>query len=77
MHIRHADAADDTANNSDKTLIGAADEEVFEMRAAIELFFGRAVDRAALVPGEADNGGGREHIRIHHPMPVVGHKPDG
>lgn len=76
MHICHADAADDAADNSNKSLVGAANEEVFEVRAAIELFFGRAVDRASFVPGEADYGGGRKHVGINHAMSIVGHKTD-
>ncbi len=74
MPIRHADARDDAANDADKALVRAADKEIVEVRSAINLFVGRAVDRTAVVPGEADNRGRSEHIGVEHAMTILGHK---
>ena len=47
--VGHRDAAGDAADDADQALVGAADEEVVEMRAAAELLVRRAVDRAVFV----------------------------
>ena len=49
MPVGHRDAAGDAADDADEALVGAADEQVFEMRAAVELLFRRAVDGAVVV----------------------------
>ena len=56
MAVRHRDAAGDAADDADEALVGAADEQVLQVRGAVELLVGRAVDRAVVVAGEADDG---------------------
>jgi uncharacterized protein YjbJ (UPF0337 family) len=56
--VRHRDAAGDAADDADQSLVGAADEEVGEVRAAVEVFFRRTVDGAVLMAGEADDRDG-------------------
>ena len=51
--VGHRDAADDGADDADKALIGAADEQVFQVRGAVPLLFRRAVHGAVFVAGEA------------------------
>ena len=71
------DAADHRADDADEALVGAADEQVLQVRRAVELLFGRAVDRAVLVPGEAANRRRREHVGVDHAAAEVGHEAHG
>ena len=40
MSIGHRDAADDRPDDADKTLIGAADKQILQVRRAVPLFSG-------------------------------------
>ena len=71
VHIRHADAAGDGADDAHEPLVGAADEEVVEVGAAVELLLRRAVDGAVVVAGEADDCRRGEHIGVDDPSSVV------
>lgn len=58
MHVRHADAIDDAADDADEALVGAADKEIAEMAGcAVEfLLRGAAINGTIIVPGEAADG---------------------
>ena len=75
MHVRHADAADNAADDANETLIGTTNKKIVQVRTAVELFFGCAVDRAALVAREAHDRGRREHVGVDHTTAVIGNKP--
>jgi len=72
MPIRHTNAAGDRANDADEALVGAADEEVLQMRHAVNLFVRRAVDGAVVVAGEANDRRRRKHIGVDNMPTVIG-----
>ena len=51
--IRNRDSADDGADDADHPLIGAADKEVFKVRASVVFFVRCSVNRAVFPAGKA------------------------
>ena len=49
MAIRHRNPARDAADDAHEALIGSADEKILEVRDAVELLVGRAVDGPIVV----------------------------
>ena len=76
MPIRHADAADDGAHDSNEPLIGSAQEHVGQVGCAVELFIRSAVNCAVVVPREPADCLGREDVGVDHVRSEIWHKPD-
>src|SRR3954464_4524428 len=76
MLVRHRDAAHDAADNADETLVSAADEEVLQVCAPIELLRRSAVDGSIIMAGESHDRGGRKHIGVDHMPAIIGHEPN-
>src|SRR5262245_52294443 len=62
--VGHRDSAGDAADDANEALVGAANEKILQVRAAVELFLRRAVYRAIVVAGETHDCGRSEHIGI-------------
>src|SRR5687768_14540384 len=75
--VGHGDAAGDAADDADEALVGSANEQVFEMRAAVELLFRCAVHRAVIVARVANDRGGSEHVGVDDAAAVIGDEPYG
>src|SRR6185369_14142265 len=73
--VCHRDAACDAADDTNKTLVSTADEQVLQMRAAIKLLIRRAIYGAIVVAGKTHNRGGCKHVGVDHVAPIVGHEP--
>ena len=74
MLICHRNPTDDRPNDSNESLIRPAHEQVLQMGRAIKLLLRSTVDRSIVVPGEATNRRGREHVRLDHMRSEIGHK---
>ena len=66
MAIGHADSADDRSDDSNKTLVCAAEEDIFEMGRPIELFLGSTVNRTIVMPSKTPDGFGSEDVGVDH-----------
>src|SRR5438132_5811597 len=77
VFVRHRDPADERADDADQSLIGAADEEVFQRGGAVVALFRGAVDGAVVVAGEAADRFGGEDVDIDHMWAEVGDEAHG
>ena len=74
MTIRHADSTDDCSHNTNETLIGSAEKNIWQMGGPVKLFIRGAVNRAVVVPGKSADGLRGEHIGVNHIATKVWHK---
>ncbi len=74
VSIGHADPADDRADNSNESLVRSAEKEVGQMGGSVQLLVGCTVDGPVVMPGEASNRLGGEHVGVDHVAPEIGHE---
>lgn len=72
MFVGNGDAAEHCADDTEESLVGAAEEQVFQGCEAVDKFFRCTVDAAVVVSGEAADGARGEYVSIDDMRAKVG-----
>lgn len=76
MAIGHADSADNGTNDTDKSLVGTAQEKIRKVCGAVKLFVWCTIDGAVIVPRESSDRFWGENIGVDHVSSEIGHETD-